>query len=180
MRTIGCIMALIVIGCGGSSTSGGSATGYDLAAGGSGTGGNGGGGGTTTSGAHDMAAAADLALGGSSVRIVVPASFTGTPRQLLVAAFDSLPVTGPPAGILYEDDPALTAGASLRLPIDATGLSGTKQVLAVLYMQGGGQFSPTAGIDYESQAVTVTFPGTPPLDLGTLTLTLVTPPDLAP
>jgi hypothetical protein len=159
----------LVVGCGGNG-SGGGATVYDLAT--NGTGGNGSGGG---GGARDMTAggAADLAPGGSSVLVVVPASFTGAPRQLLVAAFDSLPVTGPPAGILYEADPTLTAGASLQLPIDATGLSGTKQVLAVLYMQGGGQFSPTAGIDYESQAVTATFPGTPPLDLGTLTLALV-------
>ncbi len=172
MRQVGLLMLLVIIGCGGSSTSGGGGTTtYDLATT-SGTGGNGGG--------HDLAATADLALAGSSVLIVVPASFTGTTRQLLVAAFDSLPVTGPPAGILYQDNPTLTAGQSLRLPIDATGLSGTKQVLAVLYMQGGGQFSPAAGVDYESQAVTATFPGQPPLDLGTLTLALVPPADLGP
>ena len=101
----------------------------------------------------------------------MPTDFKGTPRQLLVAAFDSFPVTGPPAGILYQGTPTVTAGATLHLPADASGLSGTKQLLAVLYVQGGGQFAPTPGIDYASAPTAVTFPAG--ADLGTLTLVLV-------
>ncbi len=108
----------------------------------------------------------------ATVTVRVPADFTGTPRQLLVAAFDSFPVTGPPAGILYQGMPALTAGQSLQLSGDATGLGGTEQVLAVLYVQGGGQFSPQPGVDYTSAPEQVTFTGAA-IDLGTLTLALV-------
>ena len=137
---------------------------------------------------HDLdggTGAADLAAGGSggngakdlghatsTVNVVVPSDFKGTPRQLLVAAFDQIPVTGPPAGILYQGTPAITAGATLTLTADATGLSGSKQVLAVLYVQGGGQFSPMPGVDYESAPETVTFGGSA-ASLGTLTLALV-------
>ena len=65
----------------------------------------------------------------------------------------------------------VTPGASLHLPADASGLSGAKQLLAVLYVQGGGQFTPTPGIDYASAPAAITFPTG--ADLGTLTLALV-------
>ena len=116
--------------------------------------------------------ATDLGKVTSTVTVKVPSDFKGTPRQLLVAAFDNFPVTGPPAGILYQGTPTVTAGASLQLTVDATGLSGTKYVLAVLYVQGGGQFSPMPGVDYASAPETVTFTGKA-MDLGTLTLALV-------
>jgi hypothetical protein len=106
------------------------------------------------------------------VTVNVPSDFKGTPRQLLVAAFDSFPVTGPPAGVLYQGTPTVTPGASLHLPADAGSLSGTKQLLAVLYVQGGGQFTPTPGVDYASAPSAVTFGGGA-MDLGTLTLVLV-------
>lgn len=116
--------------------------------------------------------ATDLGKVTSTVKVMVPSDFKGTPRQLLVAAFDSFPVTGPPAGILYQGTPAITPGASLQLTADATGLSGSKYVLAVLYVQGGGQFSPMPGVDYASAPESVTFTGKA-MDLGTLTLAVV-------
>jgi hypothetical protein len=131
--------------------------------------------------ASDMAASStlDLAAGsggneGASVAITVavPASLTGTPRQLLVAAFDQFPVTGPPAGVLYQGSPTLTAGHSVMLTGDAGGISGTKYVLAVLYMQGGGQLAPQPGVDYVSGPNAVTFGGGP-IDAGTLSLALL-------
>ena len=156
MRSI-VFLLLCVAACSSSTTNSndGGMTVTDLAV--AGTGGNG---------------AADLAKSAATVTVDVPADFKGTPRQLLVAAFDSFPVTGPPAGILYQGTPAIAAGATLHLPADTTGLSGSKQLLAVLYVEGGGQFSPTPGIDYASAPTAVSFPSSA-TDLGTLTLAVV-------
>lgn len=122
----------------------------------------------------DLATLRDLssapASASSTAKVAVPTDFQGTPRQLLIAAFDSFPVQGPPAGILYQGTPTLAAGQTLSLMVDASGLSGKKTVLAVLYMEGGGQLQPMAGVDYVSAPTEVTFTGQP-LDLGTLTLT---------
>lgn len=128
----------------------------------------------------DLASAAespDLAGPGAHPAAVtgnvgVPASFSGTPRQLLVAAFDQFPPAGPPAGILYQGNPMLSAGHAVKVSGDGTGLSGTKYVLAVLYMQGGGQLQPMAGVDYVSAPVQVSFNGQP-VDFGTLALMLL-------
>src|SRR5262249_9075027 len=144
---------LALTGCSSSTSPGGDGGApADLAAGGSG--GNG---------------AADLAKASSTVTVQVPSDFHGTPRQLLVAALDQFPVTGPPAGVLYQGTPTVTPGATLHLGADAGGLSGAKSVLAVLYMQGGGQFTPTPGVDYASAPEMITYSGAA-MDLGTLTL----------
>jgi hypothetical protein len=67
----------------------------------------------------------------------------------------------------------VTAGESLTINASASGLNGAYYVVAVLYMQGGGAFSPSAGIDYEAQTSgQMTFTGSA-IDLGTLALTLV-------
>jgi hypothetical protein len=108
----------------------------------------------------------------TTVIVQVPASFTGTPRQLLVAAFAHFPVTGPPDGVIYQGTPSLTPGQPLHLSGDASGLHGSENVLAVLYVQGGGQFSPQPGVDYASAPEQVVFTGKP-IDLGTLTLAIV-------
>lgn len=104
----------------------------------------------------------------------VPATFKGTPRELDVVVTATLPIAGPPAAILYQQkSPTVTAGTSLSIPADATGVEGNYYVVAVLYMQGGGQFSPASGIDYEAQsAKTFSFNGSS-LDLGTMSLALV-------
>jgi hypothetical protein len=159
MRMILFGIVLILAGCS-STTTGtgdGGATPADLATTSGGSGGNG---------------AADLGKASSTVTIIVPSDFTGTPRQLLVAAFDQFPVTGPPAGVLYQGTPAISAGATLHLAADASGLSGMKYLLAVLYMQGGGQFSPMPGVDYASAPATIDFGGQA-MELPTLTLALV-------
>jgi len=105
--------------------------------------------------------------------LTVPASFTGTTRELDVVVTPTLPIAGPPAGILYQaESPVLTAGQSLTIHGDATGISGSYYVVAVLYMQGGGEFSPTPGKDYEAQSSsTAKFDGAA-IDLGTMALTL--------
>jgi len=106
---------------------------------------------------------ADMAGGSQATRPVTitvsaPATFSGTPRQLVVAAFDSLPVAGPPAAVLYQgNNPAIVAGQTLSVTGDAGTLSGNKYVIAVLYMQGGGQLAPMAGVDYVSGGTQTSF-----------------------
>jgi hypothetical protein len=103
----------------------------------------------------------------------VPADFAGTTRELDVIVSSNVPVAGPPAGILYqEENPTLTAGEALTVHGDATGIDGSYYVVVVLYMQGGGQFTPTNGVDYETQSPTkVTFAGAA-VDIGTMNLEL--------
>ena len=124
-------------------------------------------GGTKDNGPADMSstAAADLATrpgGGTpaTIPVTAPADLVGTPRQLVVAAFDSLPVAGPPAALLYQaNNPTIAAGQTVTVMGDAAGLSGDKYVLAVLYMQGGGSLSPKPGVDYVSAGTKTTFTG---------------------
>ncbi len=105
--------------------------------------------------------------------LTIPANFTGTTRELDVVVTPTLPIAGPPAGILYQaESPVVTAGQSLTIHGDATGISGSYYVVAILYMQGGGQFSPTPGKDYEAQSsATMKFDGKA-IDLGTLSLSI--------
>jgi hypothetical protein len=105
--------------------------------------------------------------------LTVPATFTGTTRELDVIVTPVVPVAGPPAAILAQiENPVVTPGQPLVVHGDATGVTGSYYVVAVLYMTGGGQFSPAKGVDYEAQTATkVTFDGGP-IDLGTMTLAL--------
>jgi hypothetical protein len=86
----------------------------------------------------------------------------------------SLPIAGPPAGVLFQSStaPAVTAGQPLVVHGDATGITGDYYVVAVLYMQGGGQFSPKPGVDYDAfGAQKVHFAGAA-IDLGAMKLVL--------
>lgn len=109
----------------------------------------------------------------AAVKIKVPSTYTGTARQIVLVVEDSLPPMGPPAGILLQQNtPAVTAGGTLSLEGDPSGLNGDYYVLAVLYMQGGGMLSPKAGVDYVAQsAAKVHFDGKS-IDLGELDLAL--------
>ena len=131
---------------------------------------------------HDSADAATPVEAGSipanDAKLVlnIPASFTGTTRELDVIVSSSVPVAGPPAGILYQkENPTVTAGEALTFDGDATGIDGSYYVVVVLYMQGGGQFTPTNGVDYETQSTAkITFSGSA-VDLGTMSLQLAGP-----
>ena len=153
----------------GGSSSGGSSSGGS-SSGGSSSGGSGSGGtdagGTPTDAGQVPANDAKLVLN-------IPSSFTGTTRELDVVVTPTVPMAGPPAGILYQlKNPVVTAGQALTIHGDATGIKGSYYVVVVLYMQGGGQFSPTPGIDYTVQTTaTVSFTGSA-IDLGSLTLKL--------
>ena len=113
------------------------------------------------------------AASGSTLTIKIPSSFTGTTRQLLVVTEAALPPMGPPAGILYQAmTPQLTAGQKVNVTLDTSGTTGDYYVLVALYMQGGGMFSPKAGIDYQvATTMKVHFDGSAH-DLGELDLAL--------
>jgi hypothetical protein len=107
--------------------------------------------------------------------IGVPASFAGKPAKLLVAAFSKLPVAGPPDGGILAQINAPTVGpnATVPLDIDISTMKGSYYVLAVLYVQGGGTFSPKAGVDYDvATSKAIAFDGKTPVDVGTLVLAL--------
>lgn len=110
----------------------------------------------------------------SSVALTVPAIYSGTPKQLVVIAVKHVPVSGPPDSILFlENNPAITAGATLTPALDTSALDGDFYVVAVLYQVGGGPFSPKSGVDYVAQtAAAIHFTSGQVQDLGTLPLVL--------
>ncbi len=121
----------------------------------------------------DSGTAQEAAVSGSTLTIKIPSNFTGTTRQLLVVTEAALPPMGPPAGILYQGmNPQLTAGQKVNVTLDTSSTTGDYYVLVALYMQGGGMFSPKAGIDYQvATTMKVHFDGSAH-DLGELDLAL--------
>lgn len=165
-------IALFAIACSSSSSTTGGGTdgggGIDASSGGiDASVSNDSGGGTSDSGAET---AAQVTF---TMKLGVPASYTGQARQLIVALFDSLPPQGPPSAVLDQmQAPAVTAGQSLTVTGDASGVTGDYFVLVVLFMNGGGQMSPKAGVDYVAASpAKVHFDGMSK-DLGTLNLAL--------
>jgi hypothetical protein len=122
----------------------------------------------------DASSAGKVPANDATIVLTIPSTFTGTTRELDVVVTPTVPIAGPPAGILFQaKSPAITAGQPVTLHGDTTGVSGKYYVVVVLYMEGGGQFSPMAGVDYEAQSSSaVTFEGTA-IDLGTLPMALV-------
>jgi hypothetical protein len=151
-------------------SAGGSHGGQDASAGSSGSG--------QEAGSSDAGDASTGTPAGGAVdaKLVldVPPSYHGAPRELDVVVVPQLPVAGPPAGILYQaKNPTIAAGQALTIHGDASGISGSNYVVVVLYMQGGGTFSPMPGVDYEAQSsMPAAFDGKP-VDLGTMHLELV-------
>lgn len=123
--------------------------------------------------APDAAPAIPDAAVGSMLALAVPATYTGTPRELAVVGTKKVPIAGPPDVVFVVDNmPAPVAGQTMHLTLDTSGASGDLYVVAVLYQQGGGQYSPESGVDYVAQsASTFHFTGAP-IDLGTLDLAL--------
>ena len=164
----------MALACSSSSSSGGGtandagAGGNDASTAGPDAGGTGADASTDAPATHDAAPAAIAKL-----KVNVPATYTGTARQLVVVVEASLPPMGPPAGILLQKNaPTVTAGAALSVDGDPAGLSGDYYVLVVLFMPGGGTQSPKSGIDYvASSATKVHFDGTS-VDLGQVDLAL--------
>ena len=134
-----------------------------------------GGGSADTGAAQTPEAGTPPSQNAAKLVLVVASSFTGTTRELDVVVVPKLPVAGPPAGVLYQaEQPVMTAGQSVTIEGDATGITGENYVVVVLYMQGGGSFQPKPGVDYAvASSSKLAFDGGP-IDLGTLDLALVT------
>ena len=113
-----------------------------------------------------------------NLRLTVPRNYTGTPRSLSVVLVNSLPVsTIPSAFLLTRDNPTVVAGQDIVLQGPLPTNRGPFRVLAVLYMQGGGLFTPKAGTDYDvASAANVNITGAT-VDFGTLPLALHTATD---
>jgi hypothetical protein len=119
---------------------------------------------------NDTASAAKF-----TATLAIPATFSGETTKLVVAAFSKLPVAGPPDGgiLMQVDTPKLTAGGTFAVEGDVTGISGSYYILAVVYMKGGGNFSPKDGVDYDaSTAKALEFDGKSGVDGGTLSLAI--------
>ena len=166
-------------GAGGDAGAGGStagAGGSTAGAGGSaaGAGGSAAGAGGSTAGAGGSAAGAggSTSQAKATLKLNVPADFSGTTRELDVVLVPSIPPAGPPAAVLVANKmPVVTAGKAIDLSADvATVPPGDYFVVAVLYMDGGGTLSPKAGVDYQAAtSAKVKFDGKS-VDLGTLDL----------
>ncbi|MCX6130382.1 MAG: VCBS repeat-containing protein [Proteobacteria bacterium] len=94
------------------------------------------------------------------LHLALPENFTAKSSKLFVGLYRSLPVAGPPDKTLllvnnldldhdgYGDvDQILNTEQDFTLGVEDVGLKGTYYVYAVLYVEGGGQFLPLAGVD---------------------------------
>ena len=102
--------------------------------------------------------------------IRLPSDFDAPVTKLIVTLAEELPVTGIPAAILAtidnvdadEDgeldvDQILSGDRDLVLPIKDVGETGDFHVVAALYVEGGGEFIPTPGVDYQGESEMRTF-----------------------
>jgi len=100
--------------------------------------------------------------------ISLPDSFNGEIRSLMLTLAENVPVTGLPAAVLAtienqdvdengigDVDEILNASRDLVLALDDVP-PGNYHVIAVLYMEGGGQFQPSSGIDYMAASMKIT------------------------
>lgn len=102
--------------------------------------------------------------------ISVPDDLQGAKSSLVLALASSLPMTGPPAATLAtiqngdsdgdgvgDLDAILGPGRDLVLAIGDVGLVGEYHMVAMLYMEGGGQYQPVPGIDYMTNSAKLPF-----------------------
>lgn len=95
------------------------------------------------------------------VKIKLPGTFDGKITKLMVTLATEVPVTGIPAAILatipnidkdgdgeMDVDQILSSSQELTLGFEDVGTTGEYYVVAVLYVEGGGQFQPVSGVDY--------------------------------
>ena len=93
--------------------------------------------------------------------VSLPESFDGTITKLMFTLATELPVTGVPAAILAtidnvdadgdslpDVDQILGPGQDFIFTMEDVGVGGSFHVIATLYVEGGGQFQPVAGVDY--------------------------------
>lgn len=94
-------------------------------------------------------------------RVSLPDSFDSNITKLMITLATELPVTGVPAAILatidnvdadgdglLDVDQILGAGQDFTFTMEDVGVSSSYHVIATLYVEGGGEFQPVAGVDY--------------------------------
>lgn len=96
-----------------------------------------------------------------AVDLMVTQDYEGTPRQLSVALYRSLPAMGPPDHTLFiEEAPELIAGQAVEIDLyDGIPDDGDYQVYAVVYDVEGGTWVPSEGIDLVGETEHLTFDG---------------------
>lgn len=127
---------------------------------------------STPSGDSDAAVSDCSAADQLCATLSVPSDFAATPRNVYVGLYASLPPAGPP-DVMVGSFPAtsIAAGAPLRLTVDGVDEVGDYHVFVALFVEGGGNFQPEPGIDYQIITAPHTF-GAGPVELGTLSLEL--------
>jgi hypothetical protein len=121
----------------------------------------------TTAPSGACSAAGDLCLD-----IIMPVDFPGGAARLAVTMYQSLPPAGPPNALGTEiANPALVANTPFPVEISGVELSGPYYLYVVVYMPGGGEWTPSAGIDYVGTSNAVV--------LGSGAVTLNSPIELA-
>jgi hypothetical protein len=103
-------------------------------------------------------------------RISLPSDFDAKITKLVVTLAEELPVTTVPAAILAsidnedndEDgeldvDQILSRSRDAVLAFDDVGVAGDYHVVVGLYVEGGGEFIPVPGVDYEADSEKLTF-----------------------
>ena len=94
-------------------------------------------------------------------KVSLPDSFDSNITKLMFTLATELPVTGAPAAILatidnvdadgdgqLDVDQILGPGRDFIFTMEDVGVSSSYHVIATLYVEGGGQFQPVAGVDY--------------------------------
>ena len=94
-------------------------------------------------------------------KVSLPDSFEANITKLMFTLATELPVTGSPAAILatidnvdadgdglLDVDQILGAERDFVFTMENVGVSSSYHVLAILYVEGGGQFQPVPGVDY--------------------------------
>lgn len=79
----------------------------------------------------------------------VPDDYGATPVQVIVGFFNELPPVGPPADVAaIVEEPSIAAGLPHEVEIHGMTTEGKYFIYVALYNEGGGMFTPKAGVDY--------------------------------
>jgi len=127
---------------------------------------------TTDTGTQDCTSDAAVCLS-----VVVPADYAGTPVNLLVALYDTLPPMGPPSAVLAQVPmPDIAVGMQLDVQVFDVANQGDYFVYVALFMEGGGMFQPVVDIDYVGSTAAAVTVGGAGVDVGPIDLALYAAP----
>ena len=103
------------------------------------------------------------------VELSIPEDYSGQPRALATALYDSTNTYRPPDETLPEiESPTIVAGEVYKMAHTNVEIEGDYYAMFVLYDEDGGMWAPEAGKDYTVMTdEMISFEGTA-VDLGTL------------